>query len=205
MTVLITFLLGMMAVVPAMYVETKLDYFFSNIASSQRIGYSIIDSFVFTGLIEEFFKWLIILLYIWRHKDYDDTFDGIVYSVHSSLGFAVLENIFYIYSFDIQTALIRAFCVGHFLFGVFMGYYLSKAKCNFYRNNKKLKNKYLALSLIIPTVLHGLYDFLLDRNIIFLVVFCIFYIGIIILSFWLVKCEIANDHSMNKESHNNGL
>ncbi len=48
---------------------------------------------LFTSGIEEFFKWLILLLTIYHHVDFEDAYDGILYGASVSLGFATVENI----------------------------------------------------------------------------------------------------------------
>jgi RsiW-degrading membrane proteinase PrsW (M82 family) len=115
------------------------------------------------GIPEEFCKWSMFMLIIWRNKNFNEFFDGIVYASFISLGFACVENIMYVFgagSFfgSIGISLTRALLSvpGHFLFGVLMGYYLALAKFN-----PESRRKYLIYSLVIPMLAHGVFDYIL--------------------------------------------
>lgn len=116
----------------------------------------ILDAFFVSGFSEEFFKWFVIYHTVFKHAEFNEHYDGIVYAVAASLGFATLENILYIFANGIDTAFGRAILPvpSHALYGVIMGYYFGKAKVI---NNKKL----LFISLLIPTILHGIYNYIL--------------------------------------------
>ena len=88
------------------------------------------DSFLTAAIPEELCKFLIFMIFIWRDKNFDEYFDGIVYATFIGLGFACVENIQYVFSYGFQTGVVRALLSvpGHFLFGVVMGYFLSMAK-----------------------------------------------------------------------------
>lgn len=110
------------------------------------------------------------LLMLWlllRHNPYfDERFDGIVYAVCVGLGFAGLENIVYVFSnLDnlVAIGLSRAvFSVpGHFFFAVAMGYFYSRAH---FGVRCASRYGYYALALLVPIVLHGIYDALLMVN-----------------------------------------
>lgn len=147
-----TFIFGILLVFPVMVLQYGLQ---------EEIEFGTLGkAFIIAGLIEEFFKWFIVYYTVYKHMDFDDPYDGIVYSVAVSLGFATLENFFYLYSFGIQEALMRALLPvsSHALFGVTMGYYLGRAKFEKSASAGKLLMFY---SIVIPAVLHGLYDFIL--------------------------------------------
>lgn len=121
--------------------------------------HNLFISFFIASLVEEIYKYLFIYFFIWKNKNFNEEFDGIVYSVFLALGFAGIENILYIINpklGGIYTAIGRAiFSVpSHALFGVFMGYYLSQAKF------KKVPYSKLK-AFFIPFILHGVYDILL--------------------------------------------
>ena len=115
------------------------------------------------GIPEEFSKWFLFMLIIWRNRNFNEFFDGIVYACFISLGFACVENIMYVFGGEsffgaMGIGILRAVLSvpGHFLFGVLMGYYLGMAK--FDEQNQK---KYLLLSLLAPMAAHGLFDYLI--------------------------------------------
>lgn len=110
------------------------------------------------ALPEELLKFLFLMWIVWNNRNFNEFFDGIVYSAFLSLGFAGIENILYVASGGISVAIARAiFAVpAHFFFAIVMGYYLSMAK--FRKRNKAL---YLSLAVAYPVLLHFLYDFFL--------------------------------------------
>jgi len=120
--------------------------------------YAFSQTVLFSSVIEEFFKWLVLLIAIYRHIDFEDPYDGILYGASVSLGFATVENILYLVEFGLETAFIRAFLPvsSHALFGVVMGYYYGRAK--FTKGNPK---KWLAWALFTSMGLHISYNSLL--------------------------------------------
>jgi RsiW-degrading membrane proteinase PrsW (M82 family) len=117
-------------------------------------------SFVFSAGIEECIKFIIVYFVIYKHVYFDEPYDGIVYAVALSLGFATVENVIYALV-DFSTfsdLLFRAFMPvsAHALFGVFMGYQLGKAKFNPAKENKHLRK-----ALFLPLIFHGVFDFIL--------------------------------------------
>jgi RsiW-degrading membrane proteinase PrsW (M82 family) len=150
------FALGSLAVVPVVFFELKLNIFDLAEKDLWSAGYT---AFVVAGLVEEGFKFFIFWFFLWRNKNFNEMYDGIVYSVFISLGFATTENIGYVLLSGFHTAFIRSITAvpAHALFGVTMGYYFGKAR---FANEKK-SIRYLTLAFIVPIVLHGIYDFIL--------------------------------------------
>ncbi|PSL41991.1 RsiW-degrading membrane proteinase PrsW (M82 family) [Planomicrobium soli] len=113
---------------------------------------------LFSSILEEFFKWLVLLIGIYRHVDFEDPYDGILYGASVSLGFATVENILYLVEFGLETAFIRAFLPvsSHALFGVVMGYYFGRAKFT-----SNIPAKWLILALFTSVGLHIAYNALL--------------------------------------------
>ncbi len=116
-----------------------------------------IKAFLMVGLIEEFSKYIIVRYYAQPKEAFNEPFDGIVYAVMVSMGFAVTENIFYVFEYGMSTALTRAFTAvpAHATFGVLMGYFMGKAK---FSQHKKMLN---LLGLLLAILFHGTYDFFL--------------------------------------------
>lgn len=152
-------------------------------------------SFIGVALVEEFCKWLMTFLGAYNHKAYDEVYDGIVYSVYVSLGFACLENILYVFmNNSIAVGISRGILSvpGHACDAVFMGYYLSLAKVYASQGKKSLEKKNLVLSVLVPTILHGIYDFCLFANMdILLLVFFVFVITIYVFAIKKIKLLAA--------------
>ncbi|GMK46249.1 glutamic-type intramembrane protease PrsW [Paenibacillus glycanilyticus] len=148
------FLLGVLIVVPIVVIQRGLQLWFGD-------HQPMLFSFVESAGIEEFLKWFVLYHMIYNHTEFDEPYDGIVYAASISLGFATLENVLYaIYSpATFGTLLMRALLPvsGHALFGVMMGYYVGKAK--FATSSKR--NIYLTISLGLPLLLHGTYDYIM--------------------------------------------
>lgn len=154
--------LGLLYGVYSTFVILMLGRVVESIFSHEGSHFAVIfNAFVTSAGIEEGVKYVFLLLLIWKNKNFNEPFDGIVYAVFISLGFAMLENIIYIFNKELggfETALARAvFSVpGHALFGIAMGYYFSLAK---YEPQKKIK--YFVLAFMIPYIFHGVYNFIL--------------------------------------------
>jgi len=150
-----SFILGMLIVFPVMLFQYV-------VQEELQIG-TILRSYLLVGTFEEFFKWLIIFYTAFRHIEFDEPYDGIVYTTAVSLGFATTENFFYLWAHGVSDAFYRAILPvsSHGLFGVIMGYYFGKAK--FPIDPAKMKI-YLAVSLFLPIFLHGTYDFILSMG-----------------------------------------
>lgn len=116
-----------------------------------------IKAFFVVGLIEEFSKYVIIRYFAQPNKAFNEPFDGIVYAVIVSMGFAATENIFYVIQGGYPIALARAFTAvpAHATFGVLMGYFMGKAK---FSNSKIVLN---LSGLLFAILFHGAYDFFL--------------------------------------------
>lgn len=117
------------------------------------------DAFLSAALAEEFSKFIILYWIIWKSKEFDHHYDGIIYAVFVSLGFALVENLMYVYKGGLSVAVMRAILAvpGHGLDAVIMGYYFSLAKFH----SGKEKTNLLVKSIFVPVLFHGLYDFLL--------------------------------------------
>ena len=150
-TVFKTFIFGAILVFPIAFIQYVLE-------TEYTINSSFINAFLSSGMLEEFFKWFILFYAIYQHVDFDEPYDGIVYGASVSLGFASLENIFYLITYGLEHAIGRALLPvsSHALFGVIMGYYIGKGKFS-----ATSKVKWLILSFLFPVLLHGTYDFIL--------------------------------------------
>ena len=143
----------------------------------QNLVEVFIYAFIGVALVEEFSKWIVTYIITYNNKEFDELYDMIIYCVFVSLGFACIENIMYVFSSGISVGIRRAlFSVpGHACNGVFMGYYLGLSKIDKHNKKEDLAKKNLLLSILVPTALHGTFDFcLMSRQIILLLTFYIF-------------------------------
>lgn len=68
-----------------------------------------VKAFFVVALIEEFSKYIIVRYYNQPRKWFNEPFDGIIYAVMVSMGFAAFENILYVLQGGFEVALLRAF------------------------------------------------------------------------------------------------
>ncbi|MCX7696958.1 MAG: PrsW family glutamic-type intramembrane protease [Bacteroidales bacterium] len=147
--------MGMLSVIPVIIVEFNL--MLINNSIRDPILSSFWEAFVVAGFTEELFKFLVLILFAFQSKHFNEPMDGIVYAVFVSLGFALVENVFYVFQ-DVNeyltTGVVRAFTTvpAHAFFAIIMGFYLAK---------KKFYQKSLFPALLLPFIAHGIYDFIL--------------------------------------------
>ena len=153
--------LGCLSAIPVLFCEMFYDRVLQ-IPDSYGSFALFWNTFWGIAFVEEIFKWIAMFAMSYRSKKFDETYDGIVYGAFSSMGFACIENLLYVVlGFSVVTGVLRAITAvpGHFCYGVIMGYFMSKARYN--KENGKSGIIYILLSILIPTALHALYDYLI--------------------------------------------
>ena len=150
----------------------------------------IIHVFIGVALIEEFSKWLITYSISYNHNEFDEIYDMVVYGAFAALGFAFFENILYVFQGGIGVGIVRALLAvpGHACDGIAMGYYLGLAKQSQINGRMDLKKKYIAFSILVPTVLHGIYDYCLFSDLLILILFFLVFV-ILVYIFSLKKVK----------------
>lgn len=116
-----------------------------------------VKAFLVVALTEEFSKYIIVRFFAQPNKAFNEPYDGIMYAVMVSMGFAATENIFYVLEGGYVTGILRAFTAvpAHATFGILMGYFMGKAK---FSNNRIKLN---LIGLLMAVLFHGFYDFFL--------------------------------------------
>jgi RsiW-degrading membrane proteinase PrsW (M82 family) len=117
---------------------------------------ALVKAFLGAAIPEELFKFLVLRWYVWRKSHFDEPLDGVVYGATASLGFATLENILYVGSGGLETAVLRAITAvpGHAFTGVVMGAFLGRAR--FAEEGQRSALIWMGLGSAI--LLHGAYD-----------------------------------------------
>lgn len=156
--VLKVFFVSCLTVIPAAIVEGIL--LSGGLEAAGLIG-AAIACWGVIALSEEFFKYIAVRWLVVRHPAFNEVYDGIIYCVAASLGFAVVENIMYVFLAEgsgMLVAVLRALLSvpGHALWGVMMGYYIGLARME----PDPAKKRPLVLRGVFTAVFwHGLYDF----------------------------------------------
>ncbi len=157
------FFFGIIITIPAFFLNT---YLGNILEKNTNISEPLIGSFLTAAPVEEGLKFFILFYFVYKMKDFNEPIDGIVYGVCVSLGFATLENIYYVYvlpdyfeTTSLSLAILRAFSAvpAHAAFGAIMGYFFTK-----YSFISKKDN--LFFSIIIPLFLHGFYNLSMSYN-----------------------------------------
>ncbi len=118
---------------------------------------AFLTSFVNAAIPEEGLKFVALYLLATRCRYFDELFDGVIYAVCIGMGFAALENVLYLFSADewISVGLSRAFLSVpmHYFFAIIMGSFFALGW--FDERNRRF---YMTAALVLPIVVHGLYD-----------------------------------------------
>ncbi|MCR5136075.1 MAG: PrsW family intramembrane metalloprotease [Oscillospiraceae bacterium] len=162
----------------------------------ESLLYKAIVYFVIVGISEEGFKYLLLKIRTWNSPHFNCSFDGVVYSVFVSLGFALWENISYVLQYGLGTAIARAITAvpGHACFGVYMGVWYGIAKR--YANAGLTADARRARrnGLITAVLLHGMYDFIASmQNDLMSILFLVFVAWMFTRTIQLVKQASAED------------
>lgn len=191
---LVALLSGAFAVVPILFIENFLTQFS---IVFHGLGAAAWNAFVVAAFSEELIKYLVLCLLIWKSPEFNEKFDGIVYAVFISLGFAGVENILYVLGNGFGTGVMRAVTAvpAHAIFGITMGFYFGMAR--FYPKQRSI---FLMKSLFYPLFLHGIYDFILFTQINWLV---LVFVGFVIYLYFsgLKRVQTLSDLSIYKTDY----
>ncbi len=159
-------LLGILSTALASLAEQLGDIVLSYFIPEGTLEYDLILYFLVVAVAEEGFKYLLLKNRTWNSPHFNCQFDGLVYAVFVSLGFALWENIGYVLSYGLGAAAARALTAvpGHACFGVFMGSWYGAAKRLSMAGLEEESRSARRRALWIPVLLHGYYDFIAVRQ-----------------------------------------
>ncbi|WP_053956510.1 PrsW family intramembrane metalloprotease [Inediibacterium massiliense] len=188
------FILGALSVIPTAFVEGILQRF--NIFSG--VFAAAYTAFIVAGFTEEFFKRAVVLKTAYHHEAFDEKLDGIVYATFAALGFATVENVMYVvfrFATNPYVGLYRGILSvpAHMLFGITMGYYLSLSK---FAMHEGIRKNYLRKSLLLPVILHGIFDFILMSKIPILMIFLVPFV----IYLWVINLRRLNEYTHESRS-----
>jgi RsiW-degrading membrane proteinase PrsW (M82 family) len=116
-------------------------------------------AFLGVALVEEAGKYALLRWRAAHDRHLDEPFDWVVYAVAVALGFATVENVFYVADGGVHVGVARALTAvpAHALDGTLMGWRLARAA----RLAGAAARRERALALVEPALWHGAYDVLL--------------------------------------------
>ena len=156
----LSFVLGILCAFPVVFIGGRLRILLDVSGNSSPLEL-IVYAFVVVALVEEGMKYLVLRWYCYRHEEFDEPYDGIMYGVAISMGFAAIENVLYVFGegggWETGVARMLTAVPAHGIFGVFMGYYVGKAKFMSEGNAYLERMKGLGAAVLW----HGGYDYFL--------------------------------------------
>lgn len=115
-------------------------------------------AFLEASIPEELGKLLVVTCIILRHEDLRRPVDAIILTLLVGLGFATIENLYYVFGSEnwTETAMLRALTAVpmHATVGIVMGYFAAR-----YLVTEGSRWPLLAAMFVLPTLLHGFYDY----------------------------------------------
>ena len=155
-------LYGVISTYIAMVLELLGERIMNGMFFKSEASMYLFEFFVIVGPAEELAKYLAFRFAVWKRPEFNCQFDGIVYCVSAALGFALWENIKYVFAYGFGTALVRAVTAvpGHACFGVFMGIWAGVAKRQELIGNKTAAKLFMVIGWLSASLIHGLYDYL---------------------------------------------
>lgn len=191
---------GILSTFAAMILERLGSFILSFFFTSQTVLYNVIMYYVVVAMSEEGSKYYLLRKKTWNSPEFNCQYDAVVYAVAVSMGFALWENLIYVFRYGISTAIVRALTAvpGHASFGVIMGvWYGLERRYNYWGNWPKKKVSQI-LAFLLPVFMHGTYDFLCTSLYGWQgsVVFVVFIIILFSVSWHMVNKASANDRHL---------
>ena len=154
----LAFLAGCLSTIPAVIIEQLLHLPISGFWGT------LYGAFVVAAVTEELCKGALAWAFMWRKPQFNEVLDGIVYFGAAHMGFAITENLLYVF-INSDLNVVRALMTGfartttavplHVINGMIMGYHAGMFR---YAQNARDKWKHLLQAICLPILLHGIYD-----------------------------------------------
>jgi RsiW-degrading membrane proteinase PrsW (M82 family) len=149
---------GMLSVIPALILITISDAVVGDsIGPQYTYDGALFTSYFQAAFIEELCKIAVVYWVVWRRPEFDERMDGIVYATRAGLGFAMVENIFYLLDKQgasfVTTWLLRAALAvpGHAMWTGMIGAFAAR---------RRFDGKGIGLlgGFLLAVFFHGTYD-----------------------------------------------
>ena len=186
---------GAISGIPAALVESLLTGVLLGAFTEGTVLYNLVFAFVVAALVEESFKFFFLYKFTFKDPAFNYRFDGVVYAVFVSMGFAILENILYVFQGGIGVAVTRALLALplHAACGVYMGIAYGQQKVQSLYKPATF-GSVAAACLPVPILIHGFYDFCaFMQTVPFTVIFIVFVIAVFILTLQRLKKASRED------------
>jgi len=122
------FMWGVFVTIPVILIESFICLSLKGVTSF--FASIFLKSFLVAGFTEEFAKFIVFTLLIYKNKEFNEPYDAIIYMVMISLGFASFENFSYVFGAYVKGGIFGSLAIGFVraIFSVpahalFSGYY----------------------------------------------------------------------------------
>ena len=186
---------GAISGIPAALVESLLTGVLQNVFTEGTLIYNLVFGFVVAALVEESFKFFFLYRITFKSPDFNYRFDGVVYAVFVSMGFAILENVLYVFQGGLGVAITRALLALplHAACGVYMGIAYGQQKVRSLYQPATFGSVARAC-LPVPILIHGFYDFCaFMQTVPFMLIFIVFVIAVFIFTLQRLKKASQED------------
>ena len=193
-------LFGALSGIPAALVESLLTGVLMNVLTQGTLLFNLAAGFIVAALVEESFKFFFLYRFTFNTPDFNFRFDGVVYAVFVSMGFAILENILYVFQGGLGVAVTRALLALplHAACGVYMGIAYGQQKVNSLYKPATFGSVARAC-LPVPILIHGFYDFCaFMQTVPFTIIFIVFVVLVFILTLKQLKKASREDSPVNE-------
>ncbi len=173
---------GALSGIPAALAESLLTGAAQSLLEEGSLAYNLVEGFLVAALVEESFKFFFLYKFTFKNPAFNYRFDGVVYAVFTSMGFAILENALYVIEGGFSVAVSRALLALplHAACGVYLGIAYGQ---------QRIRSLYEPVSLFaavraclpIPILIHGFYDFCafsVEQRPFFLLILILFVIAV---------------------------
>ena len=191
---------GAISGIPAALAESLLTGVLLGAFTEGTVLYNLVFAFVVAALVEESFKFFFLYKFTFKDPAFNYRFDGVVYAVFVSMGFAILENVLYVFQGGLTVTISRALLALplHAACGVYMGIAFGRQKVLSLYKPASFGSVARAC-LPVPILIHGFYDFCaFMQTTVFTLVFVAFVILVFILTLKQLKKASREDSSVEE-------
>ncbi len=131
----------------------------TGLKESHPLVNTLFHAFILAAFSEELMKYLLARKFIRKNRSSVSFLDVMAFTAISAIGFEMMEAVFYLFSTNVPQILVRGITCMHASFGLIMGFLLAKG----YKKNRKAP---ALAAVLVPALIHGLYDFCLDEDLV---------------------------------------
>lgn len=196
--ILATFCAGMIATLFAFLIENYLRPYFP-FPLKENFGIAGLIFIVIWASVEEFVKYAAAYLVVLRRRENDEPIDNMIYLLTAALGFAAIENAFFLLDTIQKGEIIQSLINGnlrfigstllHVVSSATIGILMAFAFCKM----PSTKRLYTTIGFILAILLHTLFNFyILNGDNMIFAVFSVLWIGVIILLIFFERAKRIN-------------